>query len=332
MATVALERTSVPLWAAPVGLCLAMLSCSLAIAGMGGHQFWPPMPRYIEASLIMCASALAVWSVIQFVGLVREKSDNPSRVMWERLKPKLPRLALPAFILPLFLACYTAIKASLYSIVGFRYDALFASIDSAIFGQDPWRLTHALLSPNMGLALAIVYTAVWIAVLGYSKAFIAMFGSPRTIARFYIGMMLTWFVGGFFGAYLMSAAGPTFIEFNGLEWRFAELKLALLQTYGASSPFVETAGYLQSTLDTSATFDGGGISAMPSMHIAACSIYVFAAKGTRWFWPAVTFLGVIWFGSVYSGYHYAIDGPVAFLIALVCWKLAERFVEAYVID
>jgi hypothetical protein len=74
---------------------------------------------------------------------------------------------------------------------------------------------------------------------------------------------------------------------------------------------------------------GGGISAMPSMHIAVTAIYVFAAWGHRyWQQATIAFAAIIWLGSVYFGYHYVTDGPVAFAIAGVCWIASKKLIGA----
>jgi membrane-associated phospholipid phosphatase len=70
---------------------------------------------------------------------------------------------------------------------------------------------------------------------------------------------------------------------------------------------------------------GGGISAMPSMHLGAASIYVLAARRTPWIVPAVLFWAIIFVCSGYFGYHYWVDGIVAAMVASACWSAAKRF-------
>ena len=63
---------------------------------------------------------------------------------------------------------------------------------------------------------------------------------------------------------------------------------------------------------------------MPSMHIATATILICAAWRTRWLLLALLFWLMTFFGSVYLGYHYAIDAPVAAVVALLCWIIARR--------
>ena len=82
--------------------------------------------------------------------------------------------------------------------------------------------------------------------------------------------------------------------------------------------------YLTAGLNVKIAIKGAGISAMPSMHIATATIFVLAARGTKWIWPALLFLALTFFGSVYLGYHYVVDAPVAALVAFGCWSVARR--------
>ena len=65
----------------------------------------------------------------------------------------------------------------------------------------------------------------------------------------------------------------------------------------------------------------GGISAMPSMHLATSWLMAFQAfRYTRALgWTMVAFAIMIQVSSVLLGWHYAIDGYFGFLVALVCW-------------
>jgi membrane-associated phospholipid phosphatase len=107
--------------------------------------------------------------------------------------------------------------------------------------------------------------------------------------------------------------------------RFAPLRAELIDMLGRDNMIITTQRYLADGLNIKVALKGGGISAMPSMHIATATIYLLAARRTRWLWPALLFLLLTFFGSVYLGYHYAIDAPVAAIVAAGCWSVACRF-------
>lgn len=322
MATVALVRPATPWWAGPVVICSAMLFVSGTIWTQGGSSPIGVLWVYFSAAFAATLTSVAVFALVELVRLFRSRADNPTRALLAKLKGKLPILVFPAVILPLFLSGYTAAKSSIPTMVGFRYDALFANMDAAIFGTDPWQITHAFIAPLGTAVIAMIYGPVWIAVLAHSKAMVGLFASRRFAVTFYTATLLTWFVGGFVFAYLLSAAGPIFTDLNGMEWRFVGLRANLVEDVGVGSAFLSGPAYLMDGIGQDA-YAAGGISAMPSMHMAACSLYCLASRGTRWFVPACLFWVVIFVGSVHSGYHYAVDAPVAAVIAYVAWRIAR---------
>jgi hypothetical protein len=166
-------------------------------------------------------------------------------------------------------------------------------------------------------------------VLVFSKAFIALNAQPRRVATFFSSMLATWLLGGWLMAYSFSAAGPVFAHLfdPSLGPRFHELRDILAGSLMPDGAIRGTQRYLASAIDVHTAVQGGGISAMPSMHLGATSVYVMAARGTRWIVPAILFWVIIFVGSGYFGYHYWIDGIIAAAVAVVCWKVAEAYYE-----
>lgn len=71
---------------------------------------------------------------------------------------------------------------------------------------------------------------------------------------------------------------------------------------------------------------GLGISAFPSMHVAIAALTaLYLTERSRWLAPVgVVFLGVIFFMSVYTGYHYALDGYFSIAAVLLGNRLLVR--------
>lgn len=135
-----------------------------------------------------------------------------------------------------------------------------------------------------------------------------------------------WLLGGFMLAYLFSAAGPVFahlVSTNPAD-QFADLRAVLNATLKPHSPIWTTQLYLPNAFYSHVAVQGGGISAMPSMHVGAASIYVLGSRRTRWLIPSMLLWITTFVGSGYFGYHYWIDGIVAAAVAVVCWAAAER--------
>ena len=74
---------------------------------------------------------------------------------------------------------------------------------------------------------------------------------------------------------------------------------------------------------------GMGLMALPSLHVTICLLYVyfFWNEGVWWRWSSILYAILIFLGSLYSGWHYAIDGYIGFFIVVfVVWftkKLAQ---------
>lgn len=223
--------------------------------------------------------------------------------------------------MPLFMAAFTGAKTAIYPLVGYSWDAQFAAMDRAIFGQDPWRLTHAVLGPQATAALELIYVG-WGGVLVVVATLVALTARPEFIARFCFAMLLTWFLGGFLMAYAMSAAGPVFVHVTNGDRSFLPLVERLGMLLGDGSPIKFTQTYLLGALDSHWAVKGGGISAMPSVHVAASTILLIAAWRTSWWWPALIFFATIFVGSVHFGYHYAVDGLFGAAVAVLSWYAA----------
>jgi hypothetical protein len=73
---------------------------------------------------------------------------------------------------------------------------------------------------------------------------------------------------------------------------------------------------------------GYGLMALPSLHVAAVVLYAIFGWAEGWAvrWGTIAFAGVIFVGSLATGWHYALDGYAAALIAWGVWWLAGRLV------
>jgi hypothetical protein len=69
-----------------------------------------------------------------------------------------------------------------------------------------------------------------------------------------------------------------------------------------------------------------GVAAMPSLHVAAYAMFAFWARrhARRWLWPFVAGTAVIFFGSLATGWHYAVDGYAGVGLAWVAVVVADR--------
>ena len=72
---------------------------------------------------------------------------------------------------------------------------------------------------------------------------------------------------------------------------------------------------------------GSGISAFPSVHVAMAVVTsLYLAERSRWLAPVgIAFVAIILFMSVYSGFHYAIDGYASILVVATAYGLERHY-------
>jgi len=312
----------------PSCLCGAMVLCALVtsmLAGVSSSLLWGPYFSTSIAITIISTLLTIFWWVLQ---LARAQADYPLRAVRERLRERTVYLLLPALIFPIFLASYTAVKTAIPFLVGYSWDPFWAHADRVIFGDDAWRIAFRWLGTGAALPLEWFYSVAWGLALIFVMAFVPLNASPRLTTRFYSAMMATWLLGGVALAYLLSAAGPVFALTNGNpNDQFADLRKVLDSTLAPNSPIRLTQTYLSSALNSHVAIKGGGISAMPSMHLGTVSIYILAARGTRWLIPSILFWIIIFICSGYFGYHYWVDAIVAVVVATACWIVTDALLR-----
>ncbi|ASQ90242.1 hypothetical protein CHL67_04285 [Prosthecochloris sp. GSB1] len=249
----------------------------------------------------------------------------------ERVLFSYPVLA----IIPLDKSIYSSFKAEIPSLNSFWLDVQLYRLDRMLFlGDDPWRIFQCLISdPNITRAIDFLYHPLWISLLSFIILFHALGRHSLEIRlRFFLGYIVVWAVLGNALAMLLSSAGPCYYTLvTGQASPYGELMeyLCSITTDGT----VLNAIRIQETLwigHVNAVLEyGGGISAMPSLHIATTFLFALSMRNT---YPLAEkmlyfYTAVIWFGSIHLGWHYASDGLVSVLFVLVIWFYAGKITQ-----
>jgi hypothetical protein len=322
-----IERRAVVL---PALICLLMGivgSTAGKLAGMDGTRLLLP---YFLASFSITLLSVLVFMFIEFSKLALRLAPNPIQTVWGTVRVRLPYLIVPLIVFPVFLTSFSTAKSSIPALVGYHWDGFWANADVLIFRTDAWKIAHAIYPHSLVRLLEWFYVTVWVLILALFGPNVAIYSTPRRIGVMFTAMLLTWVIAGWLLAYCFSASGPIFVPFFdiSLAERFAPLRDAVYNSPWGGDSIRRTQEYLSVATYASFAVKGGGISAMPSMHLGMTSIYVLAARGTKWLLPAIVFWMIVFLGSAYFGYHYWIDGIVAAGVAWGCWQLAERFFPA----
>lgn len=215
----------------------------------------------------------------------------------------------------LFLAWLPPLKTMIPAHSGFWADPLLARIDRLLLGgRDAFDLVHAITPDAATRFIDFGYTS-WLSVIVVAMTCTVILG--RNAGRFMIAWALSWTLLGVGLASLLASAGPIFGP--DLGFGFERVHERLEGTVQMKFHDILWSAHASGGLQI-----GGGISAAPSMHCAIAFLLFFAAKGTSWRIPAFVYAAFIWFGSVYLGWHYAVDGLLSLIGVALIWRVSER--------
>lgn len=307
----------------PAIICAVMLALATAMAiasGLRGTGIWWD---YVLVGAIAWGMAILVWMLLPWYR-GEQSGKPPIQALAAMLKDRwLMAILLPIFIFPTFMTGFTVAKTAFPLFTGFRWDAFWTHADAALFGTDPWRITHGLFGVGGSHVLMKAYTLVWGFALSLAVPIYCFSAKPREVQHAFSALMLTWLVVGVVFATIFSSVGPTFADMVDprLGQHFAPFHQSLAQLLPSDDPIVNSQRYLRKILADPHAIRAGGISAMPSMHLGVCTFLILLARGTWWRWPAMALWAVIWVGSVHFGYHYALDGIIAAVLTVGCWHV-----------
>ena len=227
---------------------------------------------------------------------------------------------------------FQALKQSIGPVIGFNADPALHRIDVLLHGGMAWTwFEPVLMNPSWVRAIDSLYVA-WYGLL-LLFFYWAYWSSARLLRqRALIAFFLMWIVAGTATAWLASSAGPCYHGHVVAGMDPYEPLLARLDTITSEQGGL-TARFLQKELwefhrnDKWGNF--AGISAMPSLHVAiAVLIALVAAQRSRLLGFLLTlYAAVIQIGSVILAWHYAVDGYVGALLAVLCWHVAGALVR-----
>ncbi|CDX43051.1 conserved membrane hypothetical protein [Mesorhizobium sp. SOD10] len=222
----------------------------------------------------------------------------------------------------LCLAAFTAYKHEFSQIVPFFADQFLAKIDAALHFGDPWKWARALPVPSIAdRALYIFYSQLWFVVLATVVVVAAWLDDASKRLRYFLSLITSAVVLGVIVRLVASSAGPIFYDRLFDPDRFEDL-IRSLKTSDSGPDTLVITDYLYASYTTHKASIGTGISAMPSFHVAIAVLNALFLSSLNRRVGAVAWIyaGVILFGSVYFGWHYAIDGYFSIIAIAVIWR------------
>ena len=212
---------------------------------------------------------------------------------------------------------FMLIKPELDVIFPFWADPLLAEIDHKLLGTDAWRL---FVGWNLEL-MAWIYSPGWFVSILITFFWILLKPPSDCKSAAILSYFILWSLFGPLGQAMLSSAGPIFYAQIGLGDRFSDMSIPTVTK--------TIADYLWLHYEQRSLAPGAGISAMPSMHIASMAwvLLSLAAYRSLWFVPALLLSLYIYIGSMALGWHYATDGVVGAVGAIICFYAAKFFLK-----
>jgi PAP2 superfamily protein len=276
---------------------------------------------------------------LYFALIVRPK--RPFAMLMSDLRQNLAlprRLAqgMPMLIfIPLLGGTFSVVKAAIPLMNPFFWDVGLERWDRWLHGGvAPWEWLQPVLGhPYLSQVINVGYN-MWFLVLWF--VWIWQFftlRNPQLRMQFLLSVHLSWILIGSVLATLLSSAGPCYFG----------------RVVGGPDPYQPLMTYLRLANDTTPIWAldtqqmlwkgyslgelnlGAGISAMPSMHVAIATMFALLGWQTsrRMGILFTAFLCWIMVGSVHLGWHYALDGYVSILCALLIWWAVGWIVRRY---
>lgn len=256
---------------------------------------------------------------------VARRSASPTRFMIAHLQSRGRQLLAVVVLSITMLSAFTTIKTNIPNVVNFYADPYLAAIGNYIHGGELWKFTHRVPA-SVGWLVDILYSRIWFGIVFGNLLIVALVERGPRFLRYVTTMAAVVIVNGTILALAFSSVGPIFYQDFFDNGHFT----GLVETI-RSNPFVGDvplyARYLLQSYQTHSAMLGTGISAMPSVHVSLGVL-------TAWYLTSLGRTGALigWalalftlFGSVYTGWHYALDGYAAMILVSAYWIALSRF-------
>jgi PAP2 superfamily len=321
-------------WPALVVVIAAWVASALALISNGVNPIrWTSYLNNLEA--------YGFWFGIYIVyRLVRvtltDRPERPIRHFFKRLTdegwPKRLLENLPLiFALAVFMPMFSAMKSAIPVFESYSWDSVFIEWDRAIHGGDPWLHLQPILGhPAITATLSALYTA-WVLLIYVGSLYFCFFARSELVRQqYFLTYFLAWSLLGIVAAQYFASLGPCFLHIITNDETFVG-QILYLNLANDKIPIVSlnvqeilVRAYYARNYEL-----GSGITAMPSMHVALCTLfYLGMRQQSRKLALLSAIYGlIILVSSVHLGFHYAIDGYASIVGVAFLWWLSGRFLR-----
>jgi hypothetical protein len=240
---------------------------------------------------------------------------------------------LPIILLPVFTTAFTSFKLSIPALIPFAWDQALMEADKALhFGRHPWEWLQPVFGHPALTSLISYFYNLWAPLMMF-VFYWQMFSLRNRPLRmqFMLSYVFAWAILGSLVALAFSSAGPCFYgDIVDGPNPYAGLMSYLNHADGSVKIWsLEAQSYLwENYLDKDAKI-GGGISAFPSLHLCITTLIFLLCReiDRRLAWLSGAYVVIILIGSVHLAWHYALDGYLGILGAVLSWHLAGKLLR-----
>lgn len=280
--------------------------------------------------LAVSRSAMLLWQTGKYflIGILVGLIALVLTVEKSELRARLPVIGLAIGASVFIHAGFTILKNTMSFITPYFADPFFANVDRVLhFGVDPWVIAHWIgdyLPTNL---MIYSYLTIWALPAFALPVIIALTDDDRArMVRTLTLYAVAWVFVGNVLAFSGLSVGPVYFDRLLGGDQFAGLTVALVESGVTASSIGTTQRALWEIYSGQSALIGSGISAFPSVHVAIATVAaIYMCERSKWLVPlAAMFLFFTFYLSVFTGYHYAVDGYVSMIVIFGLWWLLKR--------
>ena len=236
-----------------------------------------------------------------------------------------------------FECMFASIKQAIPCINDFCWDYKLMNLDYRLhLNRHPWEILSIFLNNEYILrCIDSMYMLWFIFLIAYCFG-MAWSSNRRLRLQFMISSLLVWMIFGSVLGITFSSAGPCYyaktIDRSHSEDPYQPL-LSKLHTYHESKSLwaIRNQIGLWKSKISCKWLPFGGISAMPSVHVAMAMIFLFTSYHTCKFFGMLmaVYAIIILLGSIILAWHYAIDGYISIILSTLLWNLTGKLLDNY---
>ncbi len=312
-----------------LGLISAVFVNVAAVLLVSGFPILSFLP--VLASFLMLAlwGGIGLWIAAQVIALARPGGWRmQGRAIW---------LLSVVLMAGTTMAAFQLFKQTILPARGFPLDPLIAQFErTLLLGHDAWWVSHKIFGSMAAARFFDRCYGIWLPLM-FTFPFLVVFAvrDIRVRAQILGCWFASWVLIACLAAWLFASAGPCyFTALVGSDPGFSELNRTLAKldvnarAAGFGLGFPDFQSMLLREWHKGSFTAVGGISAMPSMHVAMATL--MALGSFRMWRPLGWIISIyaisIWLGSIHLGWHYAIDGIVGAGMMALLWQVSGKVV------